>query len=111
MATIFWDCEGILLIDLLNLIRRLCGEVEDKRRNKRSSRILLLQDNAPVHKADVSINAICECKFKESDHPPYSSDLSLCNYYLFPKLKKELRGWRFADVSGVTEATKAFLTQ
>jgi hypothetical protein len=38
-----------------------------------------------------------ECKFKILDHPPYSPDLAPSDFYLFPKLKKELRGKRFAE--------------
>lgn len=30
-------------------------------------------------------------------HPPYSPDLAPCDYFLFPKLKKLLRGQRFSD--------------
>jgi hypothetical protein len=33
--------------------------------------------------------------FEKIEHPPYSSDLAPINYYLFPNLKKELRGTKF----------------
>jgi transposase len=52
----------------------------------------LLHDNASVHKANVTDDTIRECKFKILDQPPYSSDLAPGDFYLFAKLKKELRG-------------------
>ena len=44
-----------------------------------------LHVNAPVHKPRVAQAAICECKFKLLNHPPYSPDLALSDYYLFRK--------------------------
>ncbi len=35
------------------------------------------------------------------EHPPYSPDLAPCDYFLFPRLKKELRGVRFASVDAL----------
>jgi hypothetical protein len=37
-------------------------------------------------------------------HPAYSPDLSLPDYFLFPKLKVKLRGLHFADVAEIQEA-------
>ena len=36
--------------------------------------------------------------------PPYSPDLSLPDYFLFPKLKMKLKGLHFADVAEIKEA-------
>jgi hypothetical protein len=36
--------------------------------------------------------------------PPYSPDLSLLDYFLFPKLKTKLKGLHFADVAQIQEA-------
>jgi hypothetical protein len=35
------------------------------------------------------------------DHPPYSPDLALCDFLLFPKLKNALMGQRFADIPDI----------
>jgi hypothetical protein len=35
--------------------------------------------------------------------PPYSPDLSLPDYFLFPKLKMKLKGLHFADVAEIQE--------
>ena len=34
-------------------------------------------------------------------HPPYSSDLAPCDFFLFPRMKCQMKGKRFADVSKV----------
>lgn len=77
MATIYWDNEGILMINYIpknttlngkyfaNLIYRLREEIKAKRRGKLAAGIWLLHDNAPVHNADVSIDAIRACGFKK----------------------------------------------
>jgi hypothetical protein len=37
-------------------------------------------------------------------HHPYSPDLYLSDYFLFPKLKMQLKGLHFADVAEIQEA-------
>lgn len=116
MATIFWDCEGILLIDYkekgvnitgeyyAKLLEQLKEAIKEKRRGKLSSGVLLLQDNAPVHKSKVAMAALDRCGFESLVHPPYSPDLAPSDYYLFPNLKKELRGKKFQDDEEVKAA-------
>jgi len=59
--------------------------------------VVLLHDNAPVHKAENVQTAIAECGFQEMNHPLYSPDLAPCDYFLFRHLKKHLRGRRFSS--------------
>ncbi|GBP02684.1 Histone-lysine N-methyltransferase SETMAR [Eumeta japonica] len=61
------------------------------------ARSAVLQDNASVHTARVSRQALKDTGFSEIDHPPYSPDLVPSDYFLFSNLKKELRGRRFVD--------------
>ncbi|GBP15649.1 Mariner Mos1 transposase [Eumeta japonica] len=82
MATIFWDSEGVLLIDYLpkgttmngqyyaNLLAQTREAVVQKRRGKLSRGVLFLQDNASVHTARVSRQALKDTGFSEIDHPP-----------------------------------------
>ncbi|GBL94102.1 hypothetical protein AVEN_185057-1 [Araneus ventricosus] len=37
------------------------------------------------------------------EHPPYSSDLAPADIYLFPRLKRKLKGHRFVDSDEVME--------
>ena len=38
-------------------------------------------------------------------HPPYSPDLAPCDFFLFPRMKCQMKGKRFADVSEVKKKT------
>ena len=98
MATIFWDCRRILLIDFkernttvnatyyASLLHKLCDAIKEKRRGMLSRGFRLLHDNAPVHTASVAKAAVKECGFKEMEHPPYSPDLAPTDYHFFSKL-------------------------
>ena len=73
-----------------NVIKHLRVAIKEKRRGKLAAGVLLLHDNAPVHKSRVAQAAIRECKFEQLNHPPYSPDLALSDYYLFRNLKSHL---------------------
>lgn len=95
MATIFWDSEGILLINYLpkgttmnaqyyaNLLGQAREAVVQKRRGKLARGVLFLQDNAPVHTAQVARAALKFTGFTEIYHPPYSPDLAPSDFFLF----------------------------
>jgi transposase len=42
-------------------------------------------------------------------HPPYSPDLAPSDFYLFPKMKKHLRGQRFHTSEDVQNEVKKWL--
>ena len=118
LATIFWDSEGILLIGYTEKKATITGKyyasllhqhreaIKEKRRGKLSRGVLLLHDNAPVHKATVSIAAVHDCGFTLVSHPPYSPDLAPSDYFLFGDLKENLRGTRFSDEFELQAAVK-----
>ena len=41
---------------------------------------------------------------QEVPHPPYSSDLALCDFWLFPKFKENFRGCRYETIEEMKEA-------
>ncbi|KFD56762.1 hypothetical protein M513_02439 [Trichuris suis] len=120
LATIFWDTEGILLIDYMedggtitgkyyaNLLLQLREEIKEKRRGKLSRKVLLLHDNAPAHRAKVALAAIQQCGFGQIDHPPYSPDLAPSDYFLFGNLKQHLRGTVFSDDNELKSAVQDY---
>jgi hypothetical protein len=63
-----------------------------------------LHDNAPALKAGSVCQFLAPKKITTFYHPPYSPDLSLPDYFLFPKLKMKLKGLHFADVSEIQDA-------
>jgi histone-lysine N-methyltransferase SETMAR len=121
MASIFWDAEGILLVDYLDhgatingqyyagLIQKLRVAIKDKRRGKLSRGVLFHQDNAPVHKSHVAMVAIRDAGFELMDHPAYSPDLAPSDFFLFPKLKEHLRGKKFSCDNDVMRVTNEWL--
>jgi histone-lysine N-methyltransferase SETMAR len=109
MMTVFWDQQGILLLDYLprgqkmngqyyaTLMSRLREAIKKNRRGLLSHGVLLLHDNAPVHKSKVAQVAIREAGFEELNHPPYSPDIAPSDFYLFSHFKRYMRGKFFED--------------
>jgi hypothetical protein len=44
-------------------------------------------------------------KITVRQHPPYSTDLAPCDFWLFPKLKLTMKGKRFASIPEIEAAT------
>ncbi|XP_015794241.1 histone-lysine N-methyltransferase SETMAR-like [Tetranychus urticae] len=120
MATIFWDCEGILLIKVMpkgttinsdsycQILDELRENIKEKRRGKLRSKVILLHDNARPHTSQATRTKISELGFQPLDHPPYSPDLAPSDYFLFKNLKYSLKGKRFDSETEVTNALNAF---
>jgi histone-lysine N-methyltransferase SETMAR len=121
MLTLFWDSKGPLLVDFLppkttitglyyaELLSKLRNAIKEKRRGKLSHGVMLLHDNAPVHKAYVAHQVLSKCGFEELDHPAYSPDLAPSDFHVFKKLKSDLKGKRFFDDDEVKAAVCAWL--
>jgi len=68
-----------------------------------------LHDNAPVHRAVDVQEFLARKQVRVLHHPPYSPDLSPCDYFLFPKLKSPLKGRLFEDVQDIQAAVTSSL--
>jgi len=113
LASIFWDQDGILLIDYLpkgqtinaeyypSLLVQLKDILKGKRHGKVTKGILFLHENAPAHQALATQKKLAYLGFQCFDHPPYSPDLAPSDYHLFTGLKKQLKGHHF--LSDATE--------
>ena len=88
-------------------LRRLCQEIARKRRGKLTRGVLLLQDNAPAHTSQVAKLLRLNADSKSS--PLYSPDMTPSDFYLFPKLKSNLRGTQFGSNEGAIEAVNEYL--
>ena len=122
MMTIFWDSDGVLLTDYLtqgntingqyyaSLIERLRSVILEKRRGKVSKGVLLLHDNASVHKSKVAQAAIHQAGFAELNHPAYSPDIAPTDYHMFSHLKKFLRGKSFGSDDEVIATVEDYLS-
>ena len=72
-----------------------------KRPSKGWSGVHLLHDNAFSHKCEVVKSFLASERVKVLNHPPYSLDLSPCDFFLFPKLKKILSGNKYTSRSSL----------
>ena len=71
----------------------------------------LLHDNASSHKCEVVKSFLASEKVKVLNHPPYSPDLSPCDFDLFPRLKKMLSGNKYMSRSSFGSAIYQCLQQ
>ena len=73
-----------------------------KRRPRTGVRgIKLLHDYAPAHKSATVQECLKESELAVLDHPPYSPDLSPCDFWLFPRIKEMLAGHHFESRCGI----------
>jgi histone-lysine N-methyltransferase SETMAR len=104
MAMVSWDYKGVLHINFLHyqktisavyycdLLEKVRAACRSKRRSFSIRDVLLLHDNARPHTAALAQKKLAELYWTALEHPPYSPDLSLCDFFLFGPLK-EVLGW------------------
>ena len=67
-----------------------------KRRPRTGVRGLLLHhDNASARTATVTLDFLAASDVQLVTHPPYSSDLAPCDWFLFPSAKRQMRECSF----------------
>jgi histone-lysine N-methyltransferase SETMAR len=74
---------------------------------------ILLHENAPAHKALSVKYFLAQKLITEMEHPPYSPDLALNDFWLFPNIKSSLKGRRFQDTEDIKksdDSTKSYST-
>ena len=69
--------------------------------------MLFHHDNAPSHRVSTTQETINRRSIEVLGHPPYSPDLAPCDFFLFPTLKKILRGRQFDDVADLQRAVQS----
>jgi histone-lysine N-methyltransferase SETMAR len=58
----------------------------------------LHHDNALAHDALAARKFLTKKSIMKLDHLPYSPDLAPYDFWLFPKLKTTLKGYRLSDI-------------
>jgi len=98
----FLDEDSILLIDYLpkgqtinaeyylSLLVQLKDILMKKRRRNVTKGVLFLYYSASAHQALATQKKLAYLGFQCLDHPPYSPDLALSGYHLFPGLKTKI---------------------
>jgi len=107
---VFFDIQGIVMAEwvpsgqtvnqqyCIEVLTKLRERVRRKRPELWRNGWFLHQDNAPAH------NTLCVKQFLANknitaiEHPPYSPDLSPCDFYLFQKIKSVRKGTHFVSV-------------
>jgi len=109
LASIFWDQDGIPLIDYLprgptnnseyylSLLVQLKGIFKEKRRGKVTKVVLFLHDNALAHRALATQKKLAYLVFQYLVHPSSSPDMAPSHYHLFPGLKKKQLKFRHSS--------------
>ncbi|GFV14565.1 histone-lysine N-methyltransferase SETMAR [Trichonephila clavipes] len=107
LLTVFFDVQGPLLVEFLEhrksinsdvyceTLRRLRRSIKNKKPGLLTEGVVLLHDNARPHVSRVTQMELDKFKWETLDHPPYSPDMSPCDFHVFDLLKKHLKGKRF----------------
>ncbi|CAF3108963.1 unnamed protein product, partial [Rotaria sp. Silwood2] len=75
-------------------------------KHRRLNDLLIHHDNAPAHRAALTMEYLDIQHVKLMGHPAYSPDLSPCDFWLFPKIKEQLRGKNFQDINELDDAVR-----
>ena len=119
MATVFWDAKGVIMLDFLpkrrtitgvyyaNLLDQLRTAIREKRRGKLSKGVLLQHTTrestlAKLQWFNMNYNKLIP-------HPAYSPDLAPSDFFLFPNLKKDIRGLHFRSDEEVVMAVEEWV--
>ena len=79
--------------------------VKEKRREQWETRSWLLHhDNPPAHNALGIREFLAKNSIAVLEQPPYFPGLAPCDLFLFPKLKKVIKGTRFQDSEAIQTA-------
>ncbi|KAG5331208.1 OR94B protein, partial [Acromyrmex charruanus] len=71
--------------------------------------LILHDDNAPSHNALIIREFLVKNNTNTNQQPPNSPDLAPCDFFLFDRLKKPLRGTRFEIDCFITEDLETFI--
>lgn len=122
MLIIFFDSRGIIhkefvpqgttvtasyYVGVLDRLFKRMGRVRSDLWMSRS--FFLLHDNAPAHSAKIVTEFLAKKNVQVLRHPPYSPDLSPPDYFLFPKLKIDLKGNHYGSISDIQKAVTSRL--
>lgn len=94
----------------LGVMRRLREAIRRKRPELWAENSWILHhDNAPSHNAIIIRNFLTKNATNTIQQPPNSPDLAPCDFFLFNRVKKPLRGTRFSSREEVMEKSQEAL--
>ncbi|CAB0013034.1 unnamed protein product, partial [Nesidiocoris tenuis] len=112
----FFDCRGVVHSEFvppgqtvnqhfyLEVLKRLRESIRKKRADLwQSGDWFFHQDNAHAHTALSVKQFLTKNGMTPIVHPPYSPDLAPSDFFLFPRLKRDLKGRRFTTLEEVKQ--------
>lgn len=118
LLTVFFDYNGVVHHEFLpegrtvnkeyylQVMRRLREAIRRKRPDLwQNNSWLLHHDNAPAHTSLLVRDFLAKNNTVITPQPPYSPDLAPCDFFLFPKLKRPMKGRRFATIEEIKTAS------
>ncbi|UYV74621.1 hypothetical protein LAZ67_12000310 [Cordylochernes scorpioides] len=119
LLTVFFDCRGVVHHEFLpqgrtvnkeyylQVVRNLREAIRQKRPDLwKYKNWLLHHDNAPAHTSLLVRDLLTKNNTLMMPQPPYSPDLAPCDFFLFPKLKRPMKGRRYATLDEIKTALK-----
>ena len=124
LLTVFFDCRGVVHHEFLpqgrtvnkeyylQVMRNLREAIRQKRPDLwKNKNWLLHHDNAPAHTSLLVREFLTKNNTLMMPQPPYSPDLAPCDFFLFPKLKRPMKGRRYATIEEIKTASKEELNK
>ncbi|UYV63810.1 hypothetical protein LAZ67_2005734 [Cordylochernes scorpioides] len=111
---VFFDIRGIVIGQTvhsafyLEVLRRLKRRIASVRTDIEDT-VKLHHDNATSHTAFIITNFLARSNTPVIPHPPYSLDLAPCDFFLFPRLKREMKGKHWETVENIQHHVTTFL--
>ncbi|UYV84596.1 hypothetical protein LAZ67_X002756 [Cordylochernes scorpioides] len=91
----------------LQVMRNLREAIRQKRPDLwKNKNWLLHHDKAPAHTSLLVRDFLAKNNTLMMPQPPYSPDLAPCDFFLFPKLKRPMKGRRYATLDEIKTASK-----
>jgi len=98
------DGETINAVDYKGVMERLLNRIWHVRLGTCESGDWFLLHNAPSHNMTTVNQFLDQRKITVLDHPPYLPDLAPADYFLFPKVKSQLKKRLFDSISDIQKA-------
>ena len=117
MITVFWSPLGFKIIEMLpkgcrfnsqyfteTILAKIADLYEEIDQVSPKRKLLIHMDNATPHKSNAAKSFASKNGLRFCDHPAFSPDLAASDFYLFGKVKNELKGSEFDSEDELFEA-------